>query len=354
MLGCEFGIAPLKDIAGCSNCVRPPAAGGQGAKAAWETAFADHLKTTEDPILRTTEGPNRDTIAMGSAGGPPALAAFDGDLGGHGTTEAGEKAVADHLHTMEDSVRDATEGPTRDTIVMESAGGQPALAGFDDDLSENSLAGMADDCCDFDLAELEPRMRFCSSLLRARTQGPNIPEQDPYRAKICVGSGLRPSGSKQDPMKGQDLLGGAPYPPTVACLGLPGSFLPHRVLAKPFHDDLLGQSDFPGLGPVDSRLCGAVDCTCLADVNCLSSPTPPLGFRSPSFCGSPLALATDGPNCVKAPLLAGRPAHLGHFPRPPPSGLGSPSHVLGRCHSRTPSLPMLRPWAALPDLCPRV
>ena len=93
---------------------------------------------------------------MGSAGGPPALAAFDGDLGGHGTTEAGEKAVADHLHTMEDSVRDATDGPTRDTIVMESAGGQPALAGFDDDLSENSLAGMADDCCDCAVASSGP------------------------------------------------------------------------------------------------------------------------------------------------------------------------------------------------------
>ena len=117
ILGCEFGIAPLKDIAGCSNCVRPPAAGGHGAKAAWETAFADHLKATEDPILRTTEGPNRDTIAMGSAGGPLALAAFHSDLGGQ------ETAVADHLHTMEDPVRDTTEGPTRDTIVMESAGG---------------------------------------------------------------------------------------------------------------------------------------------------------------------------------------------------------------------------------------
>ena len=63
--GCEFGIAPLKDIAGCSNGVRPPAAGGHGAKAAWETTFADHLKTTEDPILRTTEGKNRDTACFG-------------------------------------------------------------------------------------------------------------------------------------------------------------------------------------------------------------------------------------------------------------------------------------------------
>eukprot|EP00439_Symbiodinium_sp_Y106_P033647 s699_g4.t1 len=74
-------------------------------------------------------------------------------MGGHGTTVAGETAVADHLHT--------TEGPNRDTTVMENAGGPPALAGFDDDLSENRLAGMADDCCDFDLVELEPRIQLC-------------------------------------------------------------------------------------------------------------------------------------------------------------------------------------------------
>ena len=127
------------------------------------------FNATEDPILRAAE--NRDTIAMGSADGPLALAAFDGDVGGHGTTAAWETAVADHLHTMEDAIVGATEGPNRDTIVMESVGGPPALAGFDDDLSENRLAGMADDCCDFDLAELEPRKQFCSRLPRARTQG---------------------------------------------------------------------------------------------------------------------------------------------------------------------------------------
>eukprot|EP00439_Symbiodinium_sp_Y106_P010490 s10367_g1.t1 len=87
---------------------------------------------------------------MGRAGGPPDLATFDGDMGGQGTMVAGETACADHLHT--------TEGPNRDTTVMENAGGSPALAGFAGDLSENRLAGMADDCCDFDLVELVPRM----------------------------------------------------------------------------------------------------------------------------------------------------------------------------------------------------
>ena len=126
-MGASFGIAPLKDIADCSNGVRPPAA----VKAAWETTFADHLNTTEDPILRTTEGQNRDTMEIGNAGGPPALATRDGDMGGHGTMVTGETAGADHLHT--------TEGPHRDITVMENAGGSPTLAGFAGDLSENRL-----------------------------------------------------------------------------------------------------------------------------------------------------------------------------------------------------------------------
>ena len=172
--------------------------------------------------------------------------------------------------------------------------------------------------------------------LGERTPEPARNEQDPQRAKKCVSGGLLPQEWLETrPAEGLRSDEMSSLPPNCSLLRaprlLPASPCASHGVDKTFHDDLLSKSDFQGLGPVNSGLCVAVDCTCLADVNCLSSPTPALRFRSPSFTGSPLALATNGPNCVKAPLLAGRPAHpccaFGSLTPSPPSGLGSPSRV---------------------------